>query len=165
MVIRATGCAIVRDGRILLIKKAIGQFGAGKWSVLGGKIDDGEGTEQACIREVLEESGLSASNLKYHGVLRFWFGNENATEPDWVVHAFSTLSFEGQLRESSEGVLHWTEIDRIPYEEMWGDNRHWLPLLIQGKAFVGEFRFDKEGTRLMKLSLEIHEESPSACRD
>jgi len=160
MVIRATGCGIVRDNRVLLIRKAKGQFGAGKWSVLGGKIDDGESIGHACVREVLEESGLDTYYLKYHGVLKFRFGNENETQPDWVVHAFSTESFEGQLRESAEGILCWTEIDEIPYDEMWPDNRFWLPLLIQGKTFNGEFRFDKEGTRLLKHNLEIHEEPP-----
>jgi len=135
-----------------MLKKATGLFGGGKWNGLGGKIGAGESPEQACIREVLEESGLQISNLRYHGVLKFWFGR--ASEPI-IVYVFSTRSFEGQPREGREGILRWIDFDEIPYEEMWEDDRYWLPVLMEGKHFNGEFHFNDEGNTLLRHKLEI----------
>jgi len=115
----------------------------------------GESPEQACIREVYEESGLRVSDLKCHGALKFWFGD--TYEPVIVCHIFSTKSFNGQLLEGQEGLLRWMSFDDLLYEEMWEDDRYWLPLLIEGKSFNGEFRFDKEGSKLINYKIETPE--------
>jgi 8-oxo-dGTP diphosphatase len=151
MVIYATVCHIIKDDRILLIKKRQDLFGGGKWNGLGGKMNPDESPEETCRREVLEESGLTVGSLQHHGLLKFWFGGGN--EPNWIVHVFSTHLFEGQLRESREGTLHWTQLDQIPYNEMWEDDQHWLPLLLNEKTFSGEFYFNKEGTKLLEYNI------------
>jgi len=146
-----TLCHIISDQRLLLLKKSVGLFGGGKWNGLGGKVRVGESPEQACVREVYEESGLRIKGLKYHGVLKFWFGD---TGEPIVVYVFSTKSFRGQLKESSEGILSWIDFEKVPYEEMWEDDRYWLPLLMEGKNFRGEFYFNQEGTKLLNHKLE-----------
>ena len=52
--------AIISDsgGRLLLIRRGH-EPGLGLWSVPGGRIEPGETDEQAVIREVREETGLS----------------------------------------------------------------------------------------------------------
>lgn len=143
----------IRDGeKLLMIKRAAGLFGAGKWSGLGGKIEAGESKEQGCVREVYEESGLHVDCLKYHGFLEFRFEN---TLESIIVHVFSTTSFKGQLTESSEGILRWIDFNQIPYREMWDDSRFWLPLLIEGKDFNGVFHFDQEVSKVLEYRLDI----------
>jgi len=152
MVIYGTLCYIIKGRKLLMLKKTVGLFGGGKWNGLGGKIGVGESSEQACTREVYEESGLNVDKLKYHGLLKFWFGN--ASEPI-IVYVFSTSAFEGQLKEECrEGFLRWIDLDEIPYCEMWEDDRYWLPMLIEGKNFNGEFYFN-QGTKLLNHKLEI----------
>jgi len=148
-----TLCYIIDDKKLLMLKKSAELFGGGKWNGLGGKIGVGESPEQGCIREVYEESGLHVSNLKYHGVLKFWFGD--TSEPLIVCYVFSTKSFDGQIREGQEGILRWIDFDEVPYEEMWEDDRHWLPMLMEGKSISGEFYFNLEGTKLLKHKLEV----------
>ncbi len=46
------------DGRILLIKRGH-EPEAGRWSLPGGRVEPGESDEQAVVREVREETGLS----------------------------------------------------------------------------------------------------------
>jgi len=152
MVVYGTLCHIMNDRKFLMLRKATGLFGGGKWNGLGGKIGVGESPEQACIREVLEESGLKVSNLRYHGVLKFWFGDAGETI---VVHVFSTHSFEGRIKEGREGILRWIDFDEIPYEEMWQDDRYWLPALMEGKNFKGEFHFNEQGNMILRQKLEV----------
>jgi 8-oxo-dGTP diphosphatase len=63
--------AIISDpgGRLLLIKRGH-EPGRGLWSVPGGRIEPGESDEQAVIREVREETGLSVRVGKLIGSVR-----------------------------------------------------------------------------------------------
>ena len=64
----ATDC-VVRDsaGRVLLIRRKNEPF-KGAYALPGGFVDIGETTEEACRREVLEETGLSVDDLQLIGV-------------------------------------------------------------------------------------------------
>jgi len=60
-------CYLINNqGEVLLQFKRRG-FGVGKWNGPGGKVETGEELEQAVIREVKEETGLEASDLKKNG--------------------------------------------------------------------------------------------------
>jgi len=59
--------AIIQSGKILLIKRNIDPY-KGKWALPGGHIEYGERVEDGVIREVLEETGLSAEIEKIIGV-------------------------------------------------------------------------------------------------
>lgn len=55
---------VVRDdaGRCLLLKRSMNSKGnPGKWEFPGGKIDPGESFDEALLREVVEETGLTIS--------------------------------------------------------------------------------------------------------
>jgi len=53
---------VIQDaaGRLVLIKRR-NEPGAGLWSLPGGRIEAGETDEQALVREILEETGLSVT--------------------------------------------------------------------------------------------------------
>jgi ADP-ribose pyrophosphatase YjhB (NUDIX family) len=54
------GAAILRDGRLLLVKRRRAPE-AGCWSLVGGKVDFLERTEDAVVRETLEEVGVEVT--------------------------------------------------------------------------------------------------------
>lgn len=62
MTVRRVPCAgaVIKDaaGRLLLVRRR-NEPDAGLWSLPGGRIEPGETGEQAMIREVREETGLS----------------------------------------------------------------------------------------------------------
>jgi 8-oxo-dGTP diphosphatase len=149
--VTATLCHLLAGGNLLLQRKSQHRFGAGKWNGVGGKSRPHE-TPEACVtREIFEETGLQVRALTYQGVLRFCFGSPSRV--DWTVHVFSSATWSGEPHPSDEGVLRWFAIDEIPYEEMWPDNRHWLPLLFAGKRFRGWFLFNEGGDVLRAYQL------------
>jgi hypothetical protein len=37
----------------------------------------------------------------------------------------------------------WFDYSKIPYQQMWSDDEHWLPHVLDGKFFLGEYHFAK----------------------
>lgn len=58
MPIVVAAAVVIRDGRVLLTRRAEGQHLAGMWEFPGGKLEDGESPEDALARECLEECGI-----------------------------------------------------------------------------------------------------------
>ena len=135
-----TLCLIHTDTHVLLGRKNRG-FGEGKWNGLGGKVEQGEGIEEAARREVLEEAGIQVPVVERVGMIHFEFtGNPEIME----VHIFRAKEFEGDLSESEEMEPKWFTFDEIPFEYMWQDDKYWVPLLLKGAKFKGKFNFDAE---------------------
>jgi len=154
MTILATLCYIKKGNQILLQKKTKGLFGGEKYNAPGGKLQENEEPKAGVIREVEEETGLTVSNLKPHGTLYFYDGDESQVA--WQVHIFSTENFEGELKEQvREGVHEWTDKDKIPYDKMWEDDKYFVPSVLEGKSVLGHFYFKKGFGPIQKHILEI----------
>ena len=149
----ATLCYLRNYDQILLQRKAAGLFGEGRWNAPGGKLLEGETPERGAFRETLEETGLSVNNLRFHGLLNFYLGTVRRL--DQVVFVFSCHKYAGNLQPNREGELRWFSSKGIPYDEMWEDDRIWLPLLLEGKSFVGDFYFTDGYKRLIGQSLNL----------
>lgn len=139
----ATICYPVDGDRVLLIRKKRG-VGSGNYNGPGGKLEDGETPREAARREVREEVRLWVEDLEKTGELAFVFGDE----PFMHVHVFRTTSFSGTPKETPEADPEWFHREEIPYDEMWEDDRLWLPLALDGDSFVGYFRFDADGDEM-----------------
>jgi 8-oxo-dGTP diphosphatase len=135
----ATLIFVIKEGQILLIEKKRG-LGAGKINGPGGKIDPGETPLQAIIRETQEELLVTPHAPVKLGELRFSMSDC----PDILCHVYRSEDFSGIPTETDEAVPVWTALDRIPYQRMWEDDRHWLPLVIEQRSFIGSFVFEGE---------------------
>lgn len=145
----ATLTYVERDGELLLIRKKRGP-GAGLYNGPGGKVEDGETPREAARRETEEEVGVEPLGQEKVGELRFVFGDE----PFMHVHVFVAAEHEGEPRESDEAAPAWMPSDALPYDEMWTDDRYWMPLMLDGAAFHGTFRFDADGDILEGFEVE-----------
>ena len=126
-----TLCIIHNNTHILLGMKSRG-FGEGRWNGFGGKVEEG------IKREVREECKIVMADVKKRGILNFSFRDK----PEVLeVHVFSGSKFRGEPAETEEMRPQWFRIEEIPYDQMWPDDRHWLPLLLSGKNFKGDFHF------------------------
>ena len=59
--------------------------------------------------------------------------------------------------ETAEAAPFWADINALPYDQMWEDDRHWLPLLLEGKSFAGFFTFD--GDAMLSRVIEIRSQN------
>ncbi len=148
--IHATLMFIVKDGSILLIEKKRG-LGAGKINGPGGKIDPGETPLESVIRECQEELLITPLGARKIGEL--WFAMTDC--PDILCHVYRADDHLGKPTETDEAVPVWTPLDAIPYQKMWEDDRHWLPLLLEETTFHGRFVFEGESMQWMNMHTGI----------
>lgn len=157
---RATICFLVGEDprRVLLGLKKRG-FGRGKYNGFGGKIADGEDVRDAAVREVREECGLevASADLVPAGRLVFFFPFR--PEFDHDVSVFRTARWRGTLCESDEMRPEWFPIEEIPYDRMWQDDGHWLPLVLAGASVQAEFTFANDNETIARFSLQTVPES------
>lgn len=60
------GVILVREGKVLAHRRR-GAIGAGMWTLVGGHLEFGETWEACATREVLEEAGLTITNIRFVG--------------------------------------------------------------------------------------------------
>lgn len=144
---KANLCFIIRNGQVLLIRKKRG-LGAGKINGPGGRVEPGETPEVAAVREVREELGITPTGLQKVGELHFQFTDGYGLHVD----VFAASGYHGVLVETEEATPIWTDLQNIPYHEMWQDDPHWLPMLLQRNPFRGYFVFEND--RLLSFRVE-----------
>ncbi len=130
---------IHQEDKILLGMKKRG-FGAGKWNGFGGKIEEGETIEEAARRELFEEASLTVETLEKMGVIDF---HESGSEKVLEVHIYKARNFSGEPEESEEMMPKWHSVNELPFDKMFPDDIHWMPLFLADKKFGGECFFDE----------------------
>lgn len=136
---QATLIFVVRAHEVLLIRKKRG-LGAGKINGPGGKLEPNETSQQCAHREIKEELCIEVSESVNAGRLRFQFIDDYSID----VQVFIATDFQGTPTETEEAAPLWFDIADIPYDEMWADDRIWLPRVLAGERVDGRFLFDHD---------------------
>ena len=104
---------LVRDGRVFLLKRVNTGWMDGHYSLPAGAIEAGETLEQAVRRELLEESGVSASDH-----VRLVHLSHNRTHGDeWLGAFFLIEQWVGEPKANepdTHGDAGWVPIDSLP---------------------------------------------------
>lgn len=95
-------CLIHKNGRYLLQDRIKNDWKG--YTLPGGHIEPGESIVDAVIREMQEETGLTINHPHLCGVKQF-----PLEEGRYIVFLFETEEFEGDLRSSEEGTMHWID--------------------------------------------------------
>ena len=110
-------CLIHKNGRYLLQDRIKNDWKG--YTLPGGHIEPGESIVDAVIREMQEETGLTIRHPHLCGVKQF-----PLEEGRYIVFLFETEEFEGDLRSSEEGTMHWIderELSQVNLVEDFGD--------------------------------------------
>lgn len=124
--ISVVGAAIEDDeGRVLIVRRAAGETGAGFWEFPGGKIESGESPEEALVREIHEE-------LQVEIAIRDDLGRIRHEYDTTIVHlrVFRARILSGELELTEHDALEWV-FPRDLREEA---------LLEADRPFVGALR-------------------------
>jgi len=127
---------------ILLIYKKRG-FGVGKWNGVGGKVEVGEQPIDAAKREVMEEVGVIVEALIPQGAIEFVWP-ESKKENNTICYIFSNDMYLGDPAETEECRPQWFPIESIPYDQMWDDDKHWYPKMINGETLNLKIYFNDQ---------------------
>ena len=103
---------IEKDGKYLMMHrvKKVNDINHDKWIGIGGKVEPGESPHECMVREAYEETGLTIKHPKLCGV-KNWFCDDGARYIDFL---YKTDEFSGELKDSCEGRVFWTELKNLP---------------------------------------------------
>jgi NAD+ diphosphatase len=99
---------LVERGRELLLARSR-HFLPGMYSVLAGFVEPGESLEQAVVREVREEVGLTIKDIRY-------FGSQNWPFPHSLMIGFTATYAGGEISLNDEEIetADWFTPDTLP---------------------------------------------------
>ena len=102
-----------------------------KWIGIGGKFENGESPDECMLREMREETGLTALSWRARGIVTF-VSDEWGTE---YMHLFTCDRFSGTVKDCDEGVLEWINKSRLLSLPIWEGDKIFLRLLDEGAPF------------------------------
>lgn len=143
-------CYIEQDGKYLMLHrvKKENDENHDKWIGIGGKFEYGESPEDCMLREMHEETGLTAESWCYRGIVTF-VSDEWGTE---YMHLFTCGQFSGSIKSCDEGELEWIEKERLLALPIWEGDKIFLRLLDEDVPFFS-LKLCYSGDRLTRAVL------------
>ena len=104
---------LVKDGKILLLRRFNTDYEDGKYSIVAGHIDGDEDAKTAMIREAKEEAGIeiTRNNIKFASVMH------RKSEDERIDFFFIADSWNGEVTNMEPQKcddLSWFVIDNLP---------------------------------------------------
>jgi 8-oxo-dGTP diphosphatase/2-hydroxy-dATP diphosphatase len=142
----------IRERNSILLGKKKSNWGKGKWNGYGGKVGDivkDETIEEALVREMKEESGVDILGYEKRGEIAFHYVDQIN-----IVHIYEIIKYSGEAVETEEMRPQWFGIDNLPWDEMWEDDKLWMPYFFRKVYFTAKGTFDE---KYNLLSFDIKE--------
>jgi 8-oxo-dGTP diphosphatase len=125
-------CFVWRDGKFL-IQQRYGSHGEGTWSIPGGHLEMDESWEECAAREVMEETGMKITNIRFLAATNDIFQDHDKhyvtiwVESDW-------LEGEPTITEPDKcKAQDWATFSTLPeplFEPCWQNLRQVRPELF-----------------------------------
>jgi ADP-ribose pyrophosphatase YjhB (NUDIX family) len=115
------GAVIVRDGRVLLIRRGQAPL-LGEWSLPGGVLECGETLREATVREAREETGLVVETVDMLGVYERIVPGDRRVRYHYVLIDFLCRAVGGELRAGSDAAeVGWFTRAELPALKLASD--------------------------------------------
>lgn len=125
-------CYLERDNKYLMLlrNKKEKDFNKGKWIGVGGHVEYNEQADDAMVREVKEETGVTILDYDKRGMIYF-------IDDDYimVMHLYTSKSFTGFIHPCDEGTLAWIDKDKIFDLNLWEGDKCFLKEMMEGNSY------------------------------
>lgn len=111
--IPTAGILPIRDGQVLLSKRAIEPF-KGKWDIIGGFLNNGEHPKDGIKREAKEETGLDIEPTEILGIYIDEYGDGRKT---LNIHYLGKIMGGDMKAQDDVAELQWVNIKDIDINE------------------------------------------------
>lgn len=131
--LNTTLCYVTRGDEVLMLHrvKKKKDLNKDKWIGIGGKFEGEESPDQCLLREAKEETGLTLTSWRCHGVVTFL---SDQYEGEYM-YLFTADGFEGALKECNEGDLQWVSREFLNQLPKWEGDEIFLDLMWQDAPF------------------------------
>ena len=103
------GGVVVKDGRVLLVERGSEPL-KGHWSLPGGMLELGEALAAGVVREVKEETGLTAEVIELVELLDRIHREGERVRYHYVIADYLCRVVEGELKAASDAeAVRWVE--------------------------------------------------------
>ena len=121
-----------RAGEVLIAQRPPGKWQAGRWEFPGGKLEPGEGEEQAVRRELAEELGIEVDVTHRIAGCTHDYGDRQVDMGLWLVlrHAGEPRGLDGQ-------ALKWVTLTQLPHEDLLEADAPLIPVLRSALGVPG----------------------------
>lgn len=152
--IKVVGAAIVKDGKLLALRRAYGDAAViNKYEFVGGKINEGETPEQALIRECKEELSLDIEVNDLLNTIDYDYPQTTVTLSIYFVTPLSKYEIKFHNEES------WIDIDKID-PSLWAPaDRYFLGNLKNGYTKTMVAKTEKDFEDIKNIAKEVMHET------
>jgi 8-oxo-dGTP diphosphatase len=144
-------CYLYREEKVLMMHriKKKNDLNEGMWIGIGGHFEENESPEECALREIREETGLTATEYRYRGIVTFVSDRYEGEH----MHLFTVTATEGELKaDCDEGVLQWLTKEEFAALPQWEGDKIFLALLEQDVPFFS-LKLEYEGSSLKAAAL------------
>ncbi len=136
-------CLVHRDDEYLLQDRVAKDWKG--YTLPGGHIEQGESIVDAVIREMTEETGLTVINPHLCGVKQFPIDNGR-----YIVFLFEANQFEGQLKSSDEGQMHWVNKSELNKVNLVKDFFDLIDVMLNDDLTEFQYVIENENWKIVK---------------
>lgn len=150
----ATICYLIdkKNNKIPLGRKKYG-FAKGILNGFGGKVEElDKSIRDAAVREFAEETGITLINPTLSGVIYLRFRNPSKNS---CAYLYISEVWSGSPKESEEMEVSWFDLDNIPINEMWPDDKIWFPTFLEKRNILVKSYRNKPGDFPYKTVIEV----------
>ncbi len=132
-----TNIFLLRRGDEILMQNRAAKEWHG-YALPGGHVEPGESIVDSAVRELFEESGLTAIEPRLCGIKQFPKDGGR-----YLVFLFTADKFEGELRSSEEGEMRWVKRSEIKNLKTVNDLEELLE--VMESPGLSEFQYVLDG--------------------